>query len=203
MMYPSINFLNEMNSFGTGKGWSMSRWGCFLVNSCCSLWGGECSSHCTLFFFLESDHFCGFVYEGIYNLIVWDAGPSRLQRSWSIGIGPQVCLSYTGLNQRENALFYEQNLYLPLIDVCSMLSDCWFHCTLYLSPKKAAWLWYPSPLKLPKLLISSSNSIGWCYSVAPKIFRCTLQIPILPPFRKHHIYGSGEFSIRIFSGSCL
>ena len=23
MMYPSINFLNEMNSFGTGKGWSM------------------------------------------------------------------------------------------------------------------------------------------------------------------------------------
>ena len=157
----------------------------------------------SLFFFLESDHFCGFVYEGIYNLIVWDAGPSRLQRSWSIGIGPQVCLSYTGLNQRENALFYEQNLYLPLIDVCSTLSDCWFHCTLYLSPKKAAWLWYPSPLKLPKILISSSNSIGWCYSVVPKKFRCTLQIPILPPFRKHHIYGSGEFSIRIFSGSCL
>lgn len=23
MMYPSISFLNEMNSFGTGKGWSM------------------------------------------------------------------------------------------------------------------------------------------------------------------------------------
>ena len=74
MMYLGINFTNEMNSLGLAR---VGR---------CAFWlplRGE-----TVVAGLESDHFCGLVFQGIYNLIVWDAGLSCLQRSWSIGIGP-------------------------------------------------------------------------------------------------------------------